>query len=1170
MRGPMSSHVYALLVGIDQYLPPVRPLSGCVADVDALETLLRGRIPASECHVVVLNNEQATYASVTKAFLEHLGKAGRDDVALFYYSGHGSQAPTAPEFWHLEPDRLDETLVCHDSRMPGRHDLADKELSKLIAEVAKNGPHIAIFLDSCHSGSATRDVESASVRRVPTDDRPRSAETYLVTPSELARLDSMRSVGEVRSGWMQLPRGRHIVLSACQSDEEAKEIRFDGQMRGVFSYFLIDALRQTSATWTYRDLFARVNALVRAKVARQSPLIEATDFQDLDRPFLGGAVRQHPPYFTVRHEKEHGWTLDGGVIHGLQQPLGNETTHLVVFAIQTADLENATLAVGVARVKRADATRALVDLTFDGDKEPDPDTTYKAVVTALPLPPLAVRMEGDESGVAAVRAALGNAGPTESASLLVHEVNAGADLTLIAHDSTYRIVRSGDERPLCAVVDDGDLSDRPRRAVEYLEHLARWIRLANLSNPSSRLAADSVRVDFFLVKGGRKMAPIDAASSGSGIRLNYEYRDGEWHQPRIRIRLTNTGKRRLYCMLLDLTDRFKVSAALLPGGGVWLDPSPKNEVWAFNGDDIPVSLPDELWLQGMTEYKDLLKLLVATDECDATRFEQSNIEIRYGASAMRGASTRNTLERLMQRVFTRDLGETGTKDRLMDWATSEVSITVVRPLDATALSGAGGEVTVAPTVTLVGHQHFRATARLTTLPHASRDAIGARPLPAWLRDDPATVQPFQLCASRDVESGISVLELTEVSDYAAVTPDQPLLIRVDAVIGSQEHVLPIVYDPDSDCFVPVGVASSSAAGVQINIKQLPKPTSDTRSLSGSIKILFQKVICERLGFGYPYPLLASLEASGARVGDPERVQSLVSGAHRILLYVHGIIGDTREMSVSAYRPEPFCNPPLESIGERYDLVLTFDYENINTSIMQTARDLKRRFEEVGLGAGHSKTVHIVAHSMGGLVSRWFIEREGGSEMVQHLTMLGTPNAGSPWPRIQDWATTAIGLGLNALTTVMWPAKVLGGLVAAIESVDVALDEMKAGSVVLAGLADSPDPGIPYALVAGNTSINPAALLAAGGQASRFERLLASLRSRPVLQKAASLAFFGHPNDVAVSVESIRSIPIGRITPVVVQEVACDHMSYFTTVAGLQALARALPPKSECIKDAQKV
>jgi triacylglycerol esterase/lipase EstA (alpha/beta hydrolase family) len=107
--------------------------------------------------------------------------------------------------------------------------------------------------------------------------------------------------------------------------------------------------------------------------------------------------------------------------------------------------------------------------------------------------------------------------------------------------------------------------------------------------------------------------------------------------------------------------------------------------------------------------------------------------------------------------------------------------------------------------------------------------------------------------------------------------------------------------------------------------------------------------------------------------------------------------------------------------------------------------------------------------MGGLVSRWFIERESGNKTVQHLIMLGTPNAGSPWSTVQELATTCLGIALNRLSVTGWPAAVLGGLVTALERVDVTLDQMRPGAKFLQLLAASPDPGIPYTLIAGNTS-----------------------------------------------------------------------------------------------------
>jgi pimeloyl-ACP methyl ester carboxylesterase len=287
----------------------------------------------------------------------------------------------------------------------------------------------------------------------------------------------------------------------------------------------------------------------------------------------------------------------------------------------------------------------------------------------------------------------------------------------------------------------------------------------------------------------------------------------------------------------------------------------------------------------------------------------------------------------------------------------------------------------------------------------------------------------------------------------------------------------------------------------------------------------------------------------------------VATAQRILLYVHGIIGDTRFMIASARTGWLMLPTTPPALAERYDLLLTFDYESVNTTIQENARKLKERLRAVGLGPNHGKTLHVVAHSMGGLVARWFLEREGGGaeRMVQHLVMLGTPNAGSPWPTVQDWVTTGVGIALNLLSVVALPVKVFGGLVSAIETIDVALDQMKPGDELLQMLATSPDPHVPYTIIAGNTSVIRTALEPEPGQTKgRFARLWDKIKPKQWWYATLDLAFFHQPNDIAVSVESIQSVSSNRTpAPEKVPPVACDHVAYFNTEEGLHALAAAL-------------
>jgi hypothetical protein len=199
--------------------------------------------------------------------------------------------------------------------------------------------------------------------------------------------------------------------------------------------------------------------------------------------------------------------------------------------------------------------------------------------------------------------------------------------------------------------------------------------------------------------------------------------------------------------------------------------------------------------------------------------------------------------------------------------------------------------------------------------------------------------------------------------------------------------------------------------------------------------------------------------------------------------------------------------------------------------------------------------------MGGLVSRWFIEREGGNKVVQHLIMLGTPNAGSPWPVVEDWVKLTLSIALNSLSLIAWPASVLAGLMGALEkNIRVALAEMNPASNFLNSLAASDDPGIPYSIIAGNTSIITSIIPAALEQQPEKKSSVLERLQQSLFKKVVALPFSGVPNDIAVTVDSIKSIPKGRSLPPNIQEVAGDHLSYFIskpTQVGLEALVAAI-------------
>jgi hypothetical protein len=67
------------------------------------------------------------------------------------------------------------------------------------------------------------------------------------------------------------------------------------------------------------------------------------------------------------------------------------------------------------------------------------------------------------------------------------------------------------------------------------------------------------------------------------------------------------------------------------------------------------------------------------------------------------------------------------------------------------------------------------------------------------------------------------------------------------------------------------------------------------------------------------------------------------------LFIHGITGETESLLPCIQRAKLQVEGQEKSLAQAYDLILSFDYENLHTSIEENARLLKQRLEAVGLG-----------------------------------------------------------------------------------------------------------------------------------------------------------------------------------------------------------------------------
>jgi triacylglycerol lipase len=122
------------------------------------------------------------------------------------------------------------------------------------------------------------------------------------------------------------------------------------------------------------------------------------------------------------------------------------------------------------------------------------------------------------------------------------------------------------------------------------------------------------------------------------------------------------------------------------------------------------------------------------------------------------------------------------------------------------------------------------------------------------------------------------------------------------------------------------------------------------------------------------------------------VRALFAGdplaAHIPVVLVHGLV-DNRSVFTVMRRA-------LKRRG--FARVCTWNYSPLQRDVESAAEALGRHIEQVCRQTGHDR-VHVVGHSLGGLVARYLVQRLRGDARVESLVTLGTPHAGTRWAHV---------------------------------------------------------------------------------------------------------------------------------------------------------------------------
>ncbi|MEL6673111.1 MAG: caspase family protein [Bacteroidota bacterium] len=655
--------VYALMVGIDKYLPPVPALDGCVNDMRAMKRFLEKRTTEKGVpfEAVVLENDQATRMNIVEKFETHLGQAEEDDVAFFYYSGHGSQENAHRLFWDLEEDNKNETIVAYDSRSGDGMDLADKELATLIDIVAKKNPHILVVMDCCNSGGGTRSLQETKVRNSPASEAVRSLDSYIL-PRNM-KTGTRSALTASAPDKVLVPLARHVALSAAQSFQLAKETLLGGSPRGVFTYSLLEVMENAVGPLSYQDIMRQVRELVTQRTYDQNPQLYARELDDADLLFLGGSTTKSANYYQLSfHNEKDEWQIDAGAIHGIVVG-GNSKSILKIYAEDASEkeMQDERMALGDVSVRSVASFRSVV--RPEGNLFLDKNTAYRARIHSLPIPQLSLCIRGDNKGVKAAKKLFADDQEAKLYIDLVDDVK-DCDYNLIALKGHFVVTRKSDadNQPLIAQI-EGYSKESANKAIDNIVHIAKWERIRKLTNPSSNLASNAVKIELLEEKEDKVIQPGEG-----GYRFEHKAGTPDGQLPGFRIRLTNTSGQKLYVSLLLLTSSFQVMPNTLPQGGVWMESGAS--VLAINGQALRGKVSENHTKLGRHELAENLKLIISTTEFNALIHKMDKLE-----APRPDIDTRDTKKPSNTRALIFDEGAGGVHD---DWNTTSVSVTIAQ------------------------------------------------------------------------------------------------------------------------------------------------------------------------------------------------------------------------------------------------------------------------------------------------------------------------------------------------------------------------------------------------------------------------------------------------------------------------------------------------------------
>jgi hypothetical protein len=524
----------AVLIGIDDY--PQKPLSGCVNDIDQIESILLDRLGVPPERITRFAAPRAGASASTRlpslsptldgiryGLYRLAEEVGKDDLVFIYYSGHGSQAMTRWNGHSIAREALLPLDYWNDGG--DRRLLYDFELNSLFTRLAGRAGDLTVVLDCCHSASATRedlDPEDTS-RYLPICEVQDIASQ--IPPDLLARDSSGFFAGLESAGNV------HMLVAACRASELAYEVAPGGAKpsQGAFSRALVEILEKAERPLSdlqWSDIWTVLLDRVGGFNSWQHPQLIGRG----ERLLFGGPWTWRDPGYVIRQDGER-FRIEAGTLTGLSEGAevavyGPEPDR---FPALDSSLDRSSR-IGLLRVDRADRSSCTAVSANGGLRLPpgargrlvragQPD---RLTVALEPFDPrLAARLEA--RGIAAVPPG------TQGIEACLHRDAKGR---FHLGDEIYGDGRTPSRPPLASFTEE-----HPDTLEAVLGHYARYRQALRLPSRCTDLPG-ALRVELLDCRNTAVVASQDLQAPSSpqlpiDIPWNYKVQEGEGFAIRI-------------------------------------------------------------------------------------------------------------------------------------------------------------------------------------------------------------------------------------------------------------------------------------------------------------------------------------------------------------------------------------------------------------------------------------------------------------------------------------------------------------------------------------------------------------------------------------------------------------------------------------------------------------